>query len=110
MNNDRTKDLIIVLIIVYNINIVHESRWVLGQFRKRLDEEFDVKLFGKLSSIIDWEIIFQSDATKVTQMRNLESLPTKQDILEVNGAWNPLADLTKASDQDIMLSRPQNGK
>lgn len=109
--NNGHKEFIIVVIVVDDMKFVSNSKRMLEHFKKKLAETFDVKLFGTISSFIGWEIHHNPDGIKITQVRYLETLLAKHGLSEANGAWSPLptdANLTKACEEDILLSRPQH--
>ena len=63
----RGKAFIIVAIVVYDISFASSSHSLLTWFKEKLSAQFDVKLFGSLSSFIGWEISREPQHIRATQ-------------------------------------------
>lgn len=82
----------------------------LENFNRILAEELDVKLFGKLTSFLDWEIYHNRDVVKVFQHRYDEQLLDRHGLHEENVAQTPFrenSDITSAQDSDVSLGKVQ---
>lgn len=53
-------------------------------------QEFDIKIFGNVSSFLGWEVSRDIEIIYLTQLRYIEDLLSKHGLLVCNGSWTPL--------------------
>ena len=61
----RNNELIIIVIVVDDLAFASNSPHLLNEFKKCLSAEFDVKLYGKLTNLIDWNISYHPNRIKI---------------------------------------------
>lgn len=58
--------------------------------KERLAATFDVKFFGKLKSLIGWEISEKDDGITISQCRYIDEIMREQGFAETNVTWTQL--------------------
>lgn len=60
---------------------------MLDAFKKKLVESFDVKLFGRMSTLLGWETSFSSEGIKISQTRYTQELLDRHGMAHCNGTF-----------------------
>ena len=79
----------------------------MNKFKNCLSAEFDVKLYGKLTSFIGWNISYHPDGIKIDQRGYAKEILEQAGMLNANSSATPLpktADLTSMNENDRALS------
>ena len=81
--------------------------------KSNLAANFDVKLLGKLTAFIGWNITIQDDHIKVDQRGYAKALLAQHGYEKCNAVYSPLprnADLTVAKDYEKLLNGDEHTK
>ena len=103
----RNEVFIIVVIVVDDLAFASNSVSLMSEFKTCLSAEFDVKLYGKLTSFIGWNISYHSDGIKIDQRGYAKDILEQSGMLYANPTATPLpknADLSPANENDYLLS------
>ena len=106
-------EFVIVAIVVDAIAFASDSMHLMAWFKERLSAQFQVKLFGTLSSFTGWQISKEPDHIKDHQMRHAESFLLTHGLDHSNSVSTPLplnADLLPANADEHLMSQKGHSK